>query len=212
MFPGLRDYYSTSDRLLTASIGRTVVTFDGSHAEGQIEAELPTDFRRLLTAKFVRELHHPTGALLHVLTVNSTCSDWTPRVPVRLYAASGDDTVTQANADQCAASPARFGARCADERRLVGLTDGGKVPAVVGDCQHLLGYLRVTGVGLARAIEERDLTDGSGHPRILRRGGQRVAPAQRGSERHVRSALMPGSERANAIDRSGSSSLSSKPR
>jgi hypothetical protein len=95
-------YRQPSDAFRAPYAGRVESLFDGSHADGQIEAELPTDFRRLLTAKFVRDLHHPTGALLHALTANSTCSDWTPRVPVRLYAASGDYTVTQVNAEQCA--------------------------------------------------------------------------------------------------------------
>jgi hypothetical protein len=43
MFPGLRDYYSTSDRVLTASIGRTVVTSDppGYVPHQQLRLELP---------------------------------------------------------------------------------------------------------------------------------------------------------------------------
>ena len=47
MFPGLRDYYSTSDRLLTASIGRTVVTSNppGYVPHQQLRLELPATAR-----------------------------------------------------------------------------------------------------------------------------------------------------------------------
>jgi hypothetical protein len=40
----------------------------------------------------------PTRSLRAALIRNSTCTGWTPRVPVRLYAASGDTTMTQVNA------------------------------------------------------------------------------------------------------------------
>ena len=47
MFPGLRDYYSTSDRLLTASRGRTVVTSNppGYVPHQQLRLELPATAR-----------------------------------------------------------------------------------------------------------------------------------------------------------------------
>ena len=47
MFPGLRDYYSTSDRLLTATVGRTVVTSNppGYVPHQQLRLELPATAR-----------------------------------------------------------------------------------------------------------------------------------------------------------------------
>jgi hypothetical protein len=75
--------------------------FDGSHPDLQIIAALPPGLRDLITTRYLRLLQHPTAALRRALIRNSTCTGWTPRAPVRLYAASGDTTVTQANAQHC---------------------------------------------------------------------------------------------------------------
>jgi hypothetical protein len=75
--------------------------FDGSHPDQQIIAALPPRLHNLLTPTYLRLLQHPAGALKTALIRNSTCTGWTPRVPVRLYAASGDTTVTQVNAQHC---------------------------------------------------------------------------------------------------------------
>jgi Secretory lipase len=77
--------------------------FDGSHPDLQIATQLPADFHRLITPQYLRVLAHPTGRLRRALIANSTCSGWTPPVPVRLYAARGDTTVTDVNAEICAA-------------------------------------------------------------------------------------------------------------
>ena len=75
--------------------------FDGSHPDQQIIVSLPPSLRDLPTDRYLRLLRHPAGALRHALIANSTCNGWTPRVPVRLYAASGDEAVTQVNAQHC---------------------------------------------------------------------------------------------------------------
>jgi len=75
--------------------------FDGTHPDQQIITALPPRLQDLLTTRYLRLLQHPTGALKAALIRNSTCTGWTPRVPVRLYAASGDTTVTQVNAQNC---------------------------------------------------------------------------------------------------------------
>jgi len=75
--------------------------FNGTHPDLQIIAALPSQLRNLLTARYLRLLQHPTGALKAALIRNSACTGWTPRAPVRLYAASGDTTVTQVNARHC---------------------------------------------------------------------------------------------------------------
>jgi hypothetical protein len=77
--------------------------FDGSHQDQQIAAALPSSLGALLTPEFLRLLQHPQGRFLHAFEANATCTGWTPLVPVRLYAASGDTTVTQVNAEHCAA-------------------------------------------------------------------------------------------------------------
>jgi hypothetical protein len=75
--------------------------FDGSHPDQQVIAALPPRLQDLLTPAYLRLLRHPTGVFKAALIRNSTCAGWTPRVPVRLYAASGDTTVTQVNAQHC---------------------------------------------------------------------------------------------------------------
>lgn len=75
--------------------------FNGSHPDQQIIAALPPRLQDLLTTRYLRLLLHPTAALKTALIRNSTCTGWTPRVPVRLYAARGDTTVTQVNAQHC---------------------------------------------------------------------------------------------------------------
>jgi len=40
--------------------------------------------------------------VLQAFQANDACAGWTPDVPARLFAASGDTTVTQVNALQCA--------------------------------------------------------------------------------------------------------------
>lgn len=75
--------------------------FDGSHPDEQVLAALPVTLSRLITPGYLRLLQDPAGQLLRVLDANSTCTGWTPQVPVRLYAASGDLQVTPVNALNC---------------------------------------------------------------------------------------------------------------
>jgi hypothetical protein len=76
--------------------------FDGSHQDAAIAAALPVSLTKLLTPQVLAQLQHPHGQFLRAFQANDTCTGWTPQVPVRLYAASGDTTVTQVNAQQCA--------------------------------------------------------------------------------------------------------------
>ena len=75
--------------------------FDGSHSDQDIARSLPGNLQDLLTPRFLRWLRQPSGALLRALNVNSPCRGWAPQAPVRLYAAAGDRTVPQANAQHC---------------------------------------------------------------------------------------------------------------
>jgi hypothetical protein len=63
LFPGLRDYYLTSDRLLTATHGRTVVgaTPPGYVAHRQLRLELPEAARAAASRRF-DERSEPSGA------------------------------------------------------------------------------------------------------------------------------------------------------
>jgi hypothetical protein len=76
--------------------------YDGSHQDQQVLTALPA-LSRLLTPGYLRLLRHPTGNFLRALDANSTstCAGWTPRVPVRLYAASGDSQGPPVNSVDC---------------------------------------------------------------------------------------------------------------
>ncbi len=76
--------------------------FNGSQQDATVIAKLPPTLNKLLTPKFYALLQHPAGALRTAMQANDTCSGWRPDVPVKLFAASGDTTVTQVNAEQCA--------------------------------------------------------------------------------------------------------------
>lgn len=93
--------------------------FDGHHSGPEIANALPDTPKDLLTDDGVRVLEHPSRLLRH--TTDGTCSGWTPRVPVRLYTASGgDELVPFGNSTHCRDA---FAARGVD----VALTEVGRV-------------------------------------------------------------------------------------
>lgn len=76
--------------------------FDGRHSMEQIGAGLPSAPGKLLTPAYTERLAHPDGGLLRALRENDgTCDDWTPGVPVRLFAARGDKEVAIADSRHC---------------------------------------------------------------------------------------------------------------
>ncbi|WP_433176583.1 alpha/beta hydrolase family protein [Actinoallomurus sp. CA-150999] len=77
--------------------------FDGRHDEQAIASALPADPRRLLTPAFVDWARRPSGALLRAMRESDGTCSWRPRVPVRLYAGSGDVNVPIENARNCGA-------------------------------------------------------------------------------------------------------------
>jgi len=93
-------YSSPSQVFRQPYAARVQGLYDGSHQDQQVIAALPP-LSRLLTPAYLRLLRHPTGKFLRALNANSTCAGWTPRVPVRLYAASGDSQGTPANSVDC---------------------------------------------------------------------------------------------------------------
>jgi hypothetical protein len=94
-------YAEPQDAFRQPYASRIAGLFDGYHTYQQQSQALPPTMRDLYTAGYLRLLEHPAGALRRALIANSTCAGWTPQVPVRLYAASGDQTVTQVNALHC---------------------------------------------------------------------------------------------------------------
>ncbi|WP_405493062.1 alpha/beta hydrolase family protein [Nocardia sp. NBC_00511] len=76
--------------------------FDGTHAFEDIVAALPPDLDHLLTPQGIALLRNPTGPFATALTTaDSTCTDWTPTVPIRLYTGSQDRDVTPNNSADC---------------------------------------------------------------------------------------------------------------
>ena len=114
--------YQRPAQVFRAPYDRTMpILFDGYHADTQVTAGLAPTVRALLTPRFLRLLHHPTGALLRGMRINDATCDWHPNVPVRLYAARGDHDSVIANAWHCQAALAAHGAH-------VPVIDVGPVP------------------------------------------------------------------------------------
>ncbi|MFC4055790.1 alpha/beta hydrolase family protein [Actinomadura syzygii] len=96
--------------------------FDGEHTDRDVAMALPATPQELLTPRFIAWASEPTGNLLNALRSNdTTCTDWKPRVPVRLYAATGDKDVSILNAKHCVAALRANGVEAP-------LTDFGDVP------------------------------------------------------------------------------------
>jgi hypothetical protein len=85
--------------------------FDTRHTEEDVVRNLPATVKDLLTPAFYEEMRHPTGALRAAIEANDGTCDWKPKVPVRLYTASGDTDVPIGNSRACAADLARHGAK-----------------------------------------------------------------------------------------------------
>jgi pimeloyl-ACP methyl ester carboxylesterase len=77
--------------------------FDGNHSDEEVVNALPPTPAQLLTPAYQQRLLHPSGPLLAAMRVNDRTCRWTPRVPIRLYAADGDRDVPIANAKVCQA-------------------------------------------------------------------------------------------------------------
>ncbi|MGF1427461.1 alpha/beta hydrolase family protein [Kitasatospora sp. LaBMicrA B282] len=113
--------------------------YDGTHSDAEIFGELPATPQQLLTPHAIVWAQHPTGALLAALTDNDdSCSSWTPRVPVHLFAADGDKDVAYLDSVHCAQQLTADGAR-------VTLTDLGPIehsPSRVAAMPKVLALFR----------------------------------------------------------------------
>jgi dienelactone hydrolase len=93
--------------------------FDGHHSGAEIAAALPNTPHDLLTEQAIHLLENPTPVLRR--TTDGSCLGWKPRVPVRLYTATGgDELVPIGNSTHCRDA---FAARGVD----VPLTEVGRV-------------------------------------------------------------------------------------
>ncbi|MFF7245021.1 alpha/beta hydrolase family protein [Embleya sp. NPDC008237] len=78
---------------------------DGSHRPGEILEGTPANIDGLLTGPGRDLLERPTGAFAAALReTDSVCTDWRPRVPVRLYVAVDDREAAPANTAHCRAA------------------------------------------------------------------------------------------------------------
>jgi hypothetical protein len=94
--------YGSASEVFQPPYDRTLpALFDGSHDESAIIATLPATADQLITAQYAARLRHPEGALRQAIQENDKTCQWRPRVPVRLYAATGDRQVPIGNSEQC---------------------------------------------------------------------------------------------------------------
>ena len=79
--------------------------FDTQHTGQQVVIGTPDDIGQLLTPHAFQMLRHPTGPLAAAFRIaDSTCTNWTPRAPIRLYMATADEQAANANSYHCQAA------------------------------------------------------------------------------------------------------------
>ena len=128
----LHGLYSSASEVFQDPYDRTLPgLLDGEHPGDQVLPGLPATVDKLLTDRGRAMLEHPTGRFAAALRVaDATCTDWTPRVPIRLYATHADEQAAFENTLACQAA---FGDR------------GLRVPIVnVGDTDHVDSNVRAT--------------------------------------------------------------------
>jgi hypothetical protein len=96
-------FYRQPGEVFAAKYADTVEgLFDGVHDGLDVVAALPADIGDLLTEHGFDLLRNPRGGLAEALRVyDNTCTDWTPRVPVRLNISGHDEQALYANSAHC---------------------------------------------------------------------------------------------------------------
>ncbi len=110
--------------------GRIERVLDGTHEAPEILATIPDNVRQLYTPHAFEMMRHPTGRFAKALREHdSSCSDWSPRVPLRLLYGSGDNEVLNANTTYCERKFAASGAavKTIDLGATVGHLDSNRV-------------------------------------------------------------------------------------
>ncbi|WP_063795183.1 alpha/beta hydrolase family protein [Streptomyces silaceus] len=97
--------YDDPAEVFRAPYARTVEElFDGTHTGQEMMAGLPGSADALLTDRGRRLLTAPTGTLAEAFgAAGSVCTDWAPRMPTRLYMATGDEQAVVENTAWCRA-------------------------------------------------------------------------------------------------------------
>lgn len=105
-FNRLHHVYDRLSEVFRAPYDRTIEgLLDGTHTGQEVVARTPDTVDALLTARGRALLAHPTGGLAAALRVtDAVCADWSPRMPVRLYYAEGDEQAVNGNSEHCRAS------------------------------------------------------------------------------------------------------------
>jgi hypothetical protein len=105
-FNRLHHLYDSPDEVFRAPYDTTVeALFDGAHTGEQLMRGTPDELDDLLTEHGRDLLARPTGPPAEALrTTDAVCTDWTPRVPVRLYMATGDEQAVTDNTEPCRAA------------------------------------------------------------------------------------------------------------
>ena len=91
--------------------GTIEALLNGDHTERELVAGTPAQLSDLLTPRGFAMLRQPAGAFEAALETDSSSCDWIPQVPARLYMATGDEQVVNANTWHCQADFAARGAR-----------------------------------------------------------------------------------------------------
>ncbi|MFI6102046.1 lipase [Lentzea sp. NPDC051213] len=91
-------YDSPSEAFKDASIEGL---FDGEHRIDQILPKLPGSLSGLFQPDYLKRVEHPTGVLRAKLREADSYCDWRPRVPVTIYASTGDRDVLIGNSTYC---------------------------------------------------------------------------------------------------------------
>ncbi|WP_328313176.1 alpha/beta hydrolase [Streptomyces sp. NBC_00442] len=113
-------YANTADAFREPYAAVVEGLLDTRHTTEEVLTALPGTVKEMLTPEFYERLQHPRGALLDAMRDNDHTCDWKPRVPVRLYTASGDTDVPIGNTLSCARQLAAHG-------KKVPVTDQGAV-------------------------------------------------------------------------------------
>ena len=101
-FNRVHPFFTSPSEIFQAPYAGTIETLlNGDHTFQQLADGTPAQLSELLTPRGYALLRHPTGGLATALRIDSSVCDWTPRVPVRLYYATGDEQAVNANTFHC---------------------------------------------------------------------------------------------------------------
>src|ERR1700761_5877603 len=111
-FNRVHPFFTSPSEIFQAPYASTIETLtDGNQPDQQLLDGTPAQLSELLTPRGFALMRQPTGGLATALRIDSSSCDWTPRVPTRLYYATGDEQAVNANTFHCQADFAARGAQ-----------------------------------------------------------------------------------------------------